>query len=49
MDLLDKLHNDSIRFALPNVFSNNGKINKQLIKWSKKYNVYHLNASYSKM
>lgn len=47
MDLLDKLHEDGIRFALSNVFSNKGKVNKQLIKWSKKYNVYHLNASYS--
>lgn len=47
MDLLDKLHEDGIRFALSNVFSNKGRVNKQLIKWSKKYNVYHLNASYS--
>lgn len=38
---LDKLTNSNIKWALSNVFSNKSVVNKELIKWSKKYNIYH--------
>ena len=45
--LLDKLNEQGIRFALSNVFSHKGESNGILIKWAKKYHVYHLNMTYS--
>ena len=35
-----------IRFALSNVFENKGMTNKELIEWSRKYKVYHLDMNY---
>jgi len=46
-NILDKLNNANIKFALSNVFENKGLINNILIEWSKKYNVYHLGRSYN--
>jgi DNA adenine methylase Dam len=36
-NMLDKLNDNGIRFALSNVFYNNDKTNNILIEWSKKY------------
>lgn len=47
LDLLDKLNDNGIRFALSNVMSNKGKVNEILSEWSQKYNVHHLNNTYS--
>lgn len=44
--LLDELNDSGIRFALSNVFENKGKINSDLIEWSRKYNVVDLNNTY---
>ncbi|WP_314315385.1 DNA adenine methylase [Negativicoccus succinicivorans] len=44
---LDDLNTRGIKFALSNVFFNNGFVNKELQKWSKKYKVHLLTASYS--
>ncbi len=47
LDLLDKLNYKKVKFALSNVLFNKGKTNDLLIEWSKKYNVTHLDYSYS--
>lgn len=47
LNLLDNLNERGIRFALSNVLTHKNKANEYLIEWSKKYNVYHLNSSYS--
>ena len=44
--ILDKLNKMGIRFALSNVFENKGMTNKELIEWSRKYKVYHLDMNY---
>lgn len=44
--LLDKLNEKGIRFAMSNVLYHKGKENTSLLKWSKKYNVHHLNYDY---
>lgn len=46
LELLNKLNDKGIKFALSNVFENKGKSNDILKKWSKKYNVNYLNNSY---
>jgi DNA adenine methylase len=46
LDLLDRLNNNNIKFALSNVLENKGKKNDILIDWSKKYNVNYLNHTY---
>lgn len=46
-DLLDELDKRKIKFALSNVFTHKGESNDILIKWSKKYNVHHLQKDYS--
>lgn len=46
-DLLDNLSENNIRFALSNVLEHKGIKNESLIRWSEKYNVHHLNYSYS--
>lgn len=45
--LLEGLNEKGIRFGLSNVLRNKGKENAELIKWSEKYNVYHLENTYS--
>lgn len=47
MKLCDKLDEQGTRFALSNVLEHKGLKNDELIKWSKKYNVYHLNYNYN--
>lgn len=44
--LLEELDQRHIRFALSNVLTHKGVENNSLIKWSKKYNIHHLNYSY---
>ena len=46
-ELLDKINERGIKFALSNVFYNKGKENKILIDWAQKYNVLHLDKTYS--
>jgi len=45
--ILDKLNEKGISFGLSNVIYNKGKTNDILLEWSKKYNIYHLNHTYS--
>lgn len=54
LNVLDKLNDRGIKFALSNVVLSNGKENTILKKWSKKYNVFNLkrqyrNANYQKV
>lgn len=46
-ELLDKLNEKNIKFAISNVLYNKGKENKILKEWCEKYNVYHLDKTYS--
>lgn len=46
-DILDKLDNNNVRFAMSNVFENKGEFNNELIEWSKKYKVFHLDMNYN--
>lgn len=43
---LDEIHEAGGSFLLSNVLENNGKWNKILDEWSKKYNLVEVNASY---
>lgn len=51
LELLDKLNNKGVRFALSNVLTHKGKVNDILIKWCEdnknKYIVHHLDYTYS--
>lgn len=46
LELLDKLHNNGVKFGLSNVMSQNGKVNEILKEWSEKYTVHNLNFNY---
>lgn len=46
-DLLDTLHDNKVKFALSNVLTHKGETNEFLKEWSKKYNIHHLNFTYS--
>ena len=46
LELLDKLNEKGIRFALSNVLEHKGKSNDILKEWSKKYNIHYLNNTY---
>lgn len=46
-EMLDKADEKGAKFGLSNVMSNKGKENPILIEWAKKYNVHHLNKTYS--
>lgn len=43
---LDILNENNIKFALSNVIESNGKENKLLKEWCKKYNVYNMDRKY---
>lgn len=47
LNLLDRLSEKGVRFALSNVLENKGKSNDILKEWSKKYNIHYLNNTYS--
>lgn len=47
LKILDDLDNKNVKFAFSNVLRHKGNVNKALIDWSNKYNVHHLNYSYS--
>ena len=47
LNLLDKLNDKGVLFALSNVFVHKGMRNDGLIEWSKKYNVNYLDKTYS--
>ena len=46
LELLDKLNENGIRFALSNVFESKGKSNDILKEWSKKYIIHNLDYTY---
>lgn len=46
-NILDKLNERGIKFALSNVFENNGQENRSLKRWSEKYSVHFLDIDYS--
>ena len=46
-ELLDKLNEKKIKFAVSNVLYNKGKENEILKEWCEKYNVCHLDKTYS--
>lgn len=46
LDLLDRLNESGIKFALSNVLENKGKSNDILKEWCKKYTVHYLNHTY---
>lgn len=45
--LLDRLNAQGVKFGMSNVMMNKGRTNDTLIKWAEKYNVHHLNHTYS--
>ena len=47
LNLLDTLNEQGVKFALSNVLYHKGLSNDLLIEWSKKYQVYYLDKSYS--
>jgi len=47
LELLDKLNDKGVLFALSNVFAHKGQTNDSLIEWSKKYNVLYIDKTYS--
>lgn len=47
--ILKKYDNLGIKWAMSNVFEHKGKVNKELIEFSKDYTVHHLNYNYSNM
>ena len=47
LSLLDELNDRKILFALSNVFAHKGQTNDALIEWSRKYNVFYIDKSYS--
>lgn len=47
LELLDRLNEQGVLFALSNVLVHKGETNDILIEWSKKYNVNYIDKSYS--
>lgn len=47
MIILDSLNDRGSKFALSNVLEHKGEEHKELIQWSKKYNVHELSCSYA--
>lgn len=47
LELLDKLSNQGVLFALSNVLYHKGQSNDRLIEWSKKYNIIYIDKSYT--
>lgn len=47
LNLLDRLNEKGVRFALSNVLESKGKSNDILKEWSKRYNIHYLNNTYS--
>ena len=47
LGLLDELDRGGIRFALSNVFLHKGMTNEELIRWSQRYHVLHLEQNYA--
>lgn len=46
LDLLDFLNQKKVKFVLSNVLVHKGLSNDRLIKWSKKYNIKHIDKTY---
>ena len=46
LKMLDQLDKNNVKFALSNVLESNGKKNKLLVYWSRKYNIHHIDFNY---
>lgn len=46
-DLLDKLNEKGVKFALSNVSEHKGQKNEALIEWKKKYHTHNINYNYN--
>lgn len=46
LNILDKLNEQGVRFALSNVIEKNEMVNDLLIEWSKKYNIHNMKINY---
>ena len=46
-ELLDGLNARNVQFALSNVVSHKGQVNRGLIEWAGKYNTHHINYRYN--
>lgn len=46
LQLLDRLNDNNVKFALSNVLESKGKSNNILKEWSHKYNICYLNCTY---
>jgi DNA adenine methylase len=46
-ELLDTLAARKIKFALSNVVEHKGKVNEELVKWIKRYNVHYIGGDYN--
>ncbi len=44
---LNKIHDKNVKFALSNVLIHNGKVNRILEQWMKKYYVHYLDSNYN--
>ncbi len=47
LELLDRLHDQGVLFALSNVLYHKGLSNELLIEWSKRYQVHYIDNTYS--
>ena len=47
MELLNKINNHGVKFALSNVLYSKGEANLRLMEWSKLYNVHYLDYNYN--
>ncbi|MBD5455452.1 MAG: DNA adenine methylase [Lachnospiraceae bacterium] len=46
-DLLDRLHEQGVKFALSNVTEHKGHKNKELMQWKKKYHTHRIRYNYN--
>ncbi len=46
-NLLDKLNNKNIKFAMSNMIESKGNVNTKLLEWAEKYNINYLHMNYN--
>lgn len=46
-NLLDKLNDKGVKFAMSNMVESKGNTNEELLEWAKKYNINYLNMNYN--
>lgn len=47
MEICDKLNAKNIKFAMSNMTHSKGRLNQELIEWSKKYKIHYLDKKYN--